>query len=306
MKLSLALKPTPLEKLEILGKKIYVKRDDLTEFIASGNKIRKLEYLLGDAIEKGAEIIITCGAVQSNHARATTYLSRKLGLKPVLFLKDWYPGKENGNFFLDTLMDAEIHILTPEEYENVEDIMKDYAKKVEKTGKKAYIIPEGGSNSLGSLGYVDAVHEISRQVDLSEIDAIYLATSSAGTHAGVLAGLKILGYGNVEVRGVVIHKKPIEVVKEKIKKILKELGQDTSGIKIIEGYEGPEYAIPSKKDIHLIKEVAKKSLILDPVYTAKAFRGMFETMSDKERVIFIHTGGTFGMFAQYEKLEGIS
>ncbi len=304
MKLDLARKPTPLEKVHVRGKSVFVKRDDLTEFVASGNKIRKLEYLLGEAVEKKADVVITCGAVQSNHARATAYLSIKLSKKPVLFLREWHPGKSSGNFLLDTVMGAEIHVVTPEEYEEIDRIMEDYAKKLEKEGKKAYIIPEGGSNATGSKGYVDMVHELSKQIDLNEIDAIYLATSSAGTHAGIMAGLKILGYRNVEVRGVVVHRKPKEVVVEKIKTILAELGVDDDGIILVGGFEGPDYAIPTEEDVQMIKDAGRSGIILDPVYTGKAFRGMIETMGDKERVIFVHTGGTFGLFAQNSILEG--
>ena len=304
MKLDLARKPTPLEKVHVRGKTVFVKRDDLTEFVASGNKIRKLEYLLGEAVERKANVVITCGAVQSNHARATAYLSIKLGKKPVLFLREWHPGKSSGNFLLDTVMGAEIHVVTPEQYEEIDRIMEDYAKKLEKEGKKAYIIPEGGSNTTGSKGYVDMVHELSKQIDLNEIDAIYLATSSAGTYAGIMAGLKILGYRNVEVRGVVVHRKPKEDVIKKIKTILNELDVDDDGIILVGGFEGPDYAIPTKEDVQMIKDAGRSGIILDPVYTAKAFRGMIETMGDKERVIFIHTGGTFGLFAQNSILEG--
>ncbi|MCD6449097.1 MAG: D-cysteine desulfhydrase family protein [Thermotogaceae bacterium] len=304
MKLDLARKPTPLEKVHVRGKTVFVKRDDLTEFVASGNKIRKLEYLLGEAVSMGADVVMTCGAVQSNHARATTYLSIKLEKKPVIFLKEWHPGKSSGNFLLDTVMGAEIHVVTPEEYEEIDRIMEDYAKKLEKEGKKAYIIPEGGSSATGSKGYVDMVHELSKQIDLNEVDAIYVATSSAGTHAGILAGLKILGYRNVEVRGVVVHRKPKEVVIERIRSILTELGVDDDGIILVGGFEGPDYAIPTEKDVQMIKDAGKSGIILDPVYTAKAFRGMMETMGDKEKVIFVHTGGTFGLFAQNSILEG--
>ncbi len=303
MKLDLARKPTPLEKVRIRGKEVFVKRDDLTEFVASGNKIRKLEYLLGEAVQMGADTVITCGAFQSNHARATAYLSIKLGKKPVLFLKEWHPGKKSGNFMLDTVMGAEIHTVTPEEYERIDEIMQEMAKKLEKEGRKAYVIPEGGSNTTGAKGYVDMVFELSRQIDLSEIDAIYVATSSAGTHAGILAGLKLLGYKNVEVRGVVVHKKPKELVADRIKNMLQELGVDTDGIILVGGFEGPDYAIPSKEDVGMIKEAGRTGIILDPVYTAKAFRGMVETMGEKERVIFVHTGGTFGLFAQANILE---
>ena len=143
-------------------------------------------------------------------------------------------------------------------------------------------------------------------MDLDHFDAIYVATSSAGTYAGILSGVKKLGL-NLEVRGIVVHKKPTEVVKEKIERILDQLGvEDHSGINLIRGFEGEDYAYPTKDDLKMIKYVASESgIFLDPVYTAKAFRGTIETMGDRERVVFVHTGGTFGLFAQTEALEGI-
>ncbi len=306
MKLELARKPTPLEKYIFEGKEIWIKRDDMTDFVASGNKIRKLEYLLGDAIEKKSDVVITCGAVQSNHARATNYLSKRLGMRVILYLKEWYPGKNSGNFLLNELMGAEINIVTPKEYEDIDKIMEEKAKKLLEEGRRAYIIPEGGSNYIGSKGYEDAVFEMSRQVDLDYFDAIYVATSSAGTYAGILSGVKKLNL-NLEVRGVVVHKKPTEVVREKIEEILDQLGvEDHSGINLIRGFEGKDYAYPSEADLKMIKYVASESgIFLDPVYTSKAFRGTLETMGDQEKVIFIHTGGTFGLFAQIDALEGI-
>ncbi len=306
MKLDLARKPTPLEKHVVDGKEIWIKRDDLTEFVASGNKIRKLEYLLGEAVERKASVVITCGAVQSNHARATNYLAKRLGMEVILYLKEWYPGKESGNFFLNSLMGGEINVISAQDYERVDEVMEEKRKELEKEGKIAYVIPEGGSNALGSRGYEDAVFEMARQVDLSEFDAIYVATSSAGTYAGILSGVKKLGL-RIDVRGVVIHRKPVDFVVEKIKRILKELGNDdTSGINIIQGFEGKDYAYPSEEDLRTIKLVAEQTgVILDPVYTAKAFRGTLETMGEKEKVIFVHTGGTFGLFAQVKAMEGI-
>ncbi len=298
MKLDLARKPTPIDKIVVDGKSILVKRDDLTDFVASGNKIRKLEYLLGEAVERKATVVMTCGAVQSNHARATAYLSIKLGMKPVLFLRKWHPGTTGGNFMLNQIMGVEMVLLEPEEYSNVDEIMLEKAKEYEKKGERVYIVPEGGSNSTGAKGYVDAVFEISRQVDLNEIDAIYVATSSGGTHAGILAGVKILGY-KTKVIGVKVNKRPTDLIRDRIGKIARELGVtlEKSDIVILDEFVGPDYAIPSKEDIETIFKVGRTGIVLDPVYTAKAFRGMLETM-DNSKVVFVHTGGTFGLLAQ--------
>ncbi len=300
MKLELARKPTPIDRIVLDGKTILVKRDDLTDFVASGNKIRKLEYLLGEAVEKKATVVMTCGAVQSNHARATAYLSIRLGMRPILFLRKWYPGTDGGNFMLDRIMGVEVVMLEPEEYSEVNEIMSRKAEELERSGERVYIIPEGGSNSTGAKGYVDAVFEISRQLDLNEIDAIYVATSSAGTHAGLLAGLKILGY-KTRVVGVKVNTRPVELIRERIKRMGEELGVplEDSDIEILEDFVGPDYAVPAEEDVKTIFEVGRTGIILDPVYTAKAFRGMLETMGNS-RVLFIHTGGTFGLMAQID------
>ncbi len=306
MKLELAKKPTPLEKYIFDGKEVWIKRDDMTDFVASGNKIRKLEYLLGEALERKSDVVITCGAIQSNHARATNYLAKRLGMDVILFLKEWYPGRSSGNFLLNHLMGAKIEIVTPNEYEDIDEIMRNRAEELESMGKRVYVIPEGGSNFIGSKGYEDAVFELNKQADLEEFSAIYVATSSAGTYAGILSGVKKLGL-KVDVRGVVVHKKPTDVVVEKIKRILSQLGiEDFSGINLLRGFEGKDYAYPEEEDLKMIKYVASESgVILDPVYTAKAFRGMMETMGEREKVIFVHTGGVFGLFAQIQALEGI-
>ncbi|AEH50845.1 D-cysteine desulfhydrase family protein [Pseudothermotoga thermarum] len=312
MKISLARLPTPIEYLARLskqyGREIFVKRDDLTEFISSGNKIRKLEFLLADALKNGCNMVFTCGGIQSNHARATAHLAVKLGLKPVLFLRQ--PAtvdKEliNGNLLLDELLGATIIPVTTQQYAKIEEIYEEYKKDYESRGYKVYTIPEGGSNSLGALGYLFAVAEIATQIDLSTVDAIYCAVGSGGTYAGLIAGLRYLGY-KTPVVGINVTKTKAERFVEKIEEIIAGMSQFGVDVKvsseeiiILDEYSGPDYAVPSDADIDCIRIVAStEGIVLDPVYTAKAFRGMLQNSRRSQRLLFIHTGGTFGIFAQ--------
>lgn len=316
-RLNLALLPTPFRKLENLseeyGFELYVKEDDLTHFLASGNKIRKLEYLLKDAKEKRANVVFTCGGVQSNHCRATAVLSKRLGMKPVLFLRGTEPDIFNGNLLIDKLIGSDIVYVTPEEYENIDEIFQEYRRKYEEDGKKVYIVPEGGSNSLGALGYVNAVFELDEQMDLEKLDAICSALGSGGTVAGIVAGLHVLEK-RCKVIGFNVTKTMNEKFLSKISKLLMQMKDYGMNIKpedvnleIIDDFSGPAYAVPTEEDLKLIKHVAEmESTILDPVYTAKALRGTIETFKGTgKKVLFIHTGGTFGLFAQAESMTRI-
>lgn len=334
MKISLAKLPTPVERLSKLSKRyereIFVKRDDMTEFISSGNKIRKLEFLLADALRQGCDTVFTCGGEQSNHARATAHLCVKLGLKPVLFLRESQPEQNgtvlkklrnffasdeaeqnylkevvNGNLLLDKLLGAEIVFVTQQQYAKIDQLFAEYKEKYESRGRKVYTIPEGGSNALGALGYVWAVAEMTSQIDLSELDAVYCAVGSGGTYAGLLAGLRFLGY-KTRVVGINVTKREASHFAEKVMKIIAELSDygirvnlEPEEIKILDDFSGPAYAIPSEADIECIKMVAAtEGVILDPVYTSKAFRGMLQTSKKGQKILFIHTGGAFGLFAQ--------
>jgi|YNPBryulayer2012_1023412.scaffolds.fasta_scaffold09500_2 D-cysteine desulfhydrase len=334
MKISLAKLPTPIEMLTRLGKRyereIFVKRDDMTEFISSGNKIRKLEFLLAQALREKCDTVFTCGGEQSNHARATAHLCVKLGLKPILFLRESQPElnsnsmrkirsffasdeaernylKEvvNGNLLIDKLLGAEIVFVSQQQYAKIDEVFEEHKQRYESQGRKVYVIPEGGSNALGALGYVWAVAEMTSQIDLSGLDAIYCAVGSGGTYAGLLAGLRFLGY-DTPVVGINVTKKEASHFAEKVLRIIDELSNygirvkvQPEEIKILDDFSGPAYAVPTESDIECIKMVASmEGLVLDPVYTAKTFRGMLQTSRRGQRILFIHTGGTFGLFAQ--------
>ncbi len=310
IKHDLAELPTPLEKInrfsEDCGIEFWIKRDDLTEFFGSGNKIRKLEFLFQEALEKGTKEVVTCGGIQSNHCRATAYVARRLGIKPVLFLRGKEPESVEGNLFLDKLLDAEIHWITSAQYDERDRIMADYKARREEPDK-TYVIPEGGSNYTGSLGYFNAVLEMAEQTDLSQFDAIYLAMGSGGTFAGILAGLEYLQAGT-KVFAVNVTPTPADEFAKKIVSLLEEYRKrgiiekeyNTQQLAITDDYVGEGYAIPTKEGIeYTIRLLREDGLLLDPVYTSKAFSGMVEESKKRgfRKVLFLHTGGGFGNFA---------
>ena len=304
----LAILPTRLEKesrlSEHYGIELYIKHDETTEFVGSGNKIRKLEFLMAEALSMGATTVFTCGGVQSNHARATVYVCRKLGLNPVIFLRSTTGDELQGNFLLNTLMGSEIIRVTKEEYENIDEIFSYEKEKRERRGERVYIIPEGGTNATGIWGYVKVIDELEEQTNLEEIEGIYCAVGSGGTALGLAIGLEVKNY-RTQVFGVNVTKRPGTFYYNRMKDILKSLEEKSINlphvldrIHIMDEFSGPGYAIPTDDDLKIISEVASISgMILDPVYTAKAFRGMVESARKSRKYVFIHTGGTFGIFA---------
>ena len=315
-RIHLANLPTPIEKLERLsqqwgGPEIYVKRDDLTGMALSGNKIRKLEFVIADARERGADLLITCGGIQSNHARATAVAATKLGMKSYLVLRGQEGTGIDGNLLLDFLVGAKVKYISPEDYSNrADDIMEELADKLKKEGHHPYIIPEGASNELGAIGYAAAINEISRQLnDIElEIDYIICAVGSGGTHSGLLLGQKlyqkkfqIIGFNVCDDEAYFIEK--INRISQKaIQRFGMTVDVKKQDIQIIDGYVGEGYALNRQDEIEFIKQIAREQgLMLDPVYTGKAFFGLKDQISKGrfkkgEKILFIHTGGLFGLF----------
>lgn len=312
-KIKLCHKPTPIDIFfeKSLGFKIHVKRDDLNGLLESGNKIRKLEYLIGDALEKNSDTIITAGNIQSNHCRATMYVCAKLGLKGVAFLKSEETKKEiQGNLLLDHLFDAEIHFLSSDEYENKEEFINKLSADLKKKGRKPYYIPVGGSNEIGMLGYRDAFFEMADYLNTNNIDGIFCAVGSGGTYAGLLLGRYLTNH-RVPIYGIIVDEsvdffrnKIIKILEDREKIIKRKVGLKEEDIKLIDGYIGEGYAIPYPEEIEIIKEWAKRGIIFDPVYTAKAFYGMLKEIPKLgvKNPLFIHTGGIFSIFAYNSQL----
>ena len=312
-KFNFANLPTKIEKLERLskelGKNIYIKRDDQTGTEISGNKIRKLEYAVKEALDSGCDYLITCGGIQSNHARATAAVAAKLGLGSYLVLRGNEDSYLEGNYFFDRMFGADIRFVTSEEYANDRrEIMEEIRDNLAKEGHKAYILPEGASNGIGSLGYINAMEEIGGQEKEMGIkfDATVVTVGSGGTYAGLYYGNHIFNRNSV-VYGINIcddkdHFQNVVVglLKEIENYTKKEINVEKDKIDIIDGYPGLGYALSQKKEIDFIHDFAKKEgIILDPVYTGKAMYGLVEeikkgTFDKHENILFIHTGGIFG------------
>jgi len=196
-KLSLAALPTPIHKLDTLstalGKDIYIKRDDQTGVLLSGNKIRKLEFVLKDAVDKQADAVVTCGGIQSNHVRATVIAGRRLGMKPFAVLRGEKPGAFDGNTLLVSLVGSEIIYVTEQEYDDIDHVYADLERELSDRGLTPYFIPEGASNALGCWGYLEMMEELdAQQKELGiQFDSIFIALGSGGTQAGMILGKKL-------------------------------------------------------------------------------------------------------------------
>ena len=315
-KLSLATLPTPLwrhDRLDRLaGTEVWVKRDDLTASGAAGNKIRKLEYLAADALARNATTLITCGGQQSNHARATAIVAAELGLKSVLLLRTANPKEPPpavGNLMLDYLVGAEVRFITPLQYRERDALMAEVARELQARGERAYVIPEGGSNGLGSLGYVDAMAEIRAQLDAGlgggprAFDAVVHACGSGGTAAGTALGARRHGVAPLTHAVAVCDDRAyFEAVVTRIidESVALDASLDRSARPLIhDAWKGPAYGLASAEQVAFIVEVARTTgLLLDPVYTGKAFFGLSRLEPMPARVLFLHTGGLPGLLAQ--------
>jgi len=322
-KITFANLPTRIEKLERLSQKlggpnIYIKRDDQTGTEVSGNKIRKLEFSVREALNQGADVLITCGGIQSNHCRATAAVASRLGMKSVLVLRGDSETESDGNLLIDKLLGAEIHFITPEEYKNNKaEIMEQIKVQLEKQGYKPYIIPEGASNGIGGFGYYNAMEEIICQEKEMGVhfDRIVLAVGSGGTHSGLFLASKTLEYTG-EIYGINVCDDALHF-KNEIYKILHEsmkymdvnLHISKDEIHIMDGYVGRGYALSRPEELNFIHDFARlEGIILDPVYTGKAMYGLVEeikkgTFKNCENILFIHTGGAFGLFPQKHLFE---
>lgn len=319
-KLALAHVPTPLwhsPSLDALvGTEVWVKRDDMSAGAESGNKIRKLEYLFAAAIDEGADTIITCGAAQSNHARATALLGARLGFKSLLFLRTpdpQNPPAPTGNLLLDRMAGAEIRFITPSDYARRTDLMETARGELLRQGRLAYVIPEGGSNGLGALGYVDAMREVREYLDAGfaggpiSFDAVVHACGSGGTAAGVVLGASRWNIGNRVVAVAVCDDRSyFESVVGRIVAEARALDPSLAGtaeLVVEDRFKGPAYGVPTEEQLRFIVDVSTRSgLVLDPVYTGKALFGLANMDPKPRRALFIHTGGLPGLLAQPEAL----
>jgi D-cysteine desulfhydrase len=313
--LNLTLPNTPIIELSPIGNvRLWLKRDDMTGIELSGNKIRKLDFLIQEAIENKAHGIITCGGLQSNHCRAAAYAATKNGLATILYLRGEPEDQPTGNHFLNLLIGATIHYVSSEEYRNIDSIMEETSHELSLNGKHFYVIPEGGSNETGAWGYIRCFTEVLEQIKNQKlsIDAIAVSTGSGGTHAGLYLG-KLLTESEIDVISINVCD-DADFFRSKIHSIIKKFeGRYAQSfqfkqedILIFDGFVGEGYGIITDREVKTIKKfVQKEGIVLDPVYTAKAYLGLEKIIEqgiiEYKNILFIHTGGIFGIFPLVEK-----
>ena len=308
--------PTPIEYLDNIsnhlnGPQIYIKRDDCTGLATGGNKTRKLEYLIPDALNKKSTLIVTVGAVQSNHARQTAAVCAKLGLKCLIILEQRLKKapevySKSGNVFLNKLFGAEI-IFCPIE-ENIENFANEIMKKRLVLGERPYFIPVGGSNEIGELGYVECMREILQDKKQYNFTHIVLASGSGGTHSGSVVGLTYYK-SNINIIGISVKDKKLDQ-EEKVFKLAKNCCDyiqsnypKREDIIVFDDYVGEGYGIPTEGMKAALKLMAKKeAILLDPVYSGKSFNGLIDLIKkkyfkDNDKILFIHTGGAVSLHA---------
>jgi D-cysteine desulfhydrase len=324
----LANLPTPVQPLRRLSEKygveLYVKRDDLTGITLSGNKIRKLEFVMADALAQKADTMITCGGAQSNHCRATAIAASMLGLNCRLLLRTPDPSNPpdpDGNILLNLMAGAEIVWITPDEYRQRDELMSREAASLKETGRRPYQIPEGASNALGALGYVRAMEELVNDIANTlgggnRPCTIINAAGSGGTSAGLILGAKIFDV-NARVASVNVCDDRdyfVRAIGNICEQAISDYNLDIDfdrhrDVDIIDGYVGLGYALSQTPELELICEVARtEGVFMDPVYTGKAFFGLIKELERDpkcfgDRIIFIHTGGIFGLFPKADEIK---
>ncbi len=313
-RIDLGFFPTPVARLSSLssalgGPEIYIKRDDLTGLAFGGNKTRKLEFLLHDAIAQGCDTIITAGASQSNHCRQTAAAAAQLQMECHLVLGGEAPEVANGNLLLDNLLGSRIHWAG--DNRKGEDIPQVF-EQLQDAGKKPYVVPYGGSNELGAYAFVHALEELEQQLDMQQFSHLVFASSSGGTQAGLMLG-KALSGRQYSLVGIGIDKG--ETGEIPFDRFIVDLANKTSGLVnsdvrftqqdlILDShYVGDGYGIVGELETEAISLVARlEGILLDPVYTGRAMGGLIDMIRSgklgaADKVLFWHTGGTPSLFA---------
>ncbi len=316
--------PTPIEKLEHLtahlgGAELFVKRDDLLGLTGGGNKTRKLEFLVAEALAQGADTLITTGAVQSNHCRLTLAAAVKEGLKCRLVLEERVPGSydpgASGNNFLYRLLGVE-RVIVVEAGSDLAAAMQAEADELAADGRQGFILPGGGSNALGALGYVSCAEELLQQTfELGlELDHVLASSGSGGTHAGLLAGLHGTSAG-IPVTGISTRAAK-DAQEEKILRLADATAElagiatpiPAESVTVFDDYVGPGYSLPTEGMIEAIRMFAElEGILLDPVYTGKTAAGLIDLVrrghfGAGERVLFVHTGGAPALYAYQDTI----
>jgi len=340
-RLCLARTPTQIIRLDRLSKQlnreIYVWRDDLTGFVESGNKVRKLEFLFADAIEKQCNAIVTCGGIQSNHTRTATAIAKRLGFEITIVVSGQceqdpssYPS--TANLLLNQIFGATIRFIETKNHEKAGDqfdlFLKAEADRLTQEGKRPYIIPLGGSNTIGCLGYLSATNEMLKlwnetAPQSSGPDSVFCAVGSGATYAGLFLGLRHFQHPQTRVYGVSASN-----TKHYFESVITQLMRDASQrflinlednfqkeVCVFDQYVGKGYEIATDDDLKFYLELARtEGILLDPCYTGKAFQGMISELKKfplkyGKNILFLHSGGLFSTFAyqnQYSRVLNVS
>lgn len=313
-RLHLATLPTPLDEAPRLsgwlGVRVFFKRDDLTGFALGGNKARKLEFLIAEARGKKADVVVTGGGPQSNHARMTAAAARLAGMDTVLVFTGNPPGESNGNLLLDEILGAELVYTKTDDPSETDRAIERVTAELQAKGRRPYLIPRGGSTVLGCISYMLAVGEVRKQLAASKVvpNCDFITTGSCGTHAGILAGYKFLG-APATVVGVTVSR-PVSEGRQRIVKLVRDtanfigtpLPLDLREIIIKDGYIGAGYGMITPEAREAIRKVARlEGIFLDPVYTGKTMAALIDMTQRGEiargsTVLFWHTGGAPGLF----------
>ena len=315
-RLELAKLPTPLERVENLGKSLgnldlWFKRDDLTGFGLGGNKVRSLEYLAADAMKLNSNILITGGSPGSNHVRTTMAAAAHLGLRGVAVLSGNHPSKTNGNLLLDHILNAKLVFTGNPDRSYIDNYIEDEAERLRGNGESPYMIRRGGVSSLGCIGYVSAAVEICSQLQSLNLnpDILLCATGCGVTQAGLLVGFKLMGL-NCRLYGITVSRSRDECIAY-IKQLINET-EDVLGLEsrvkndeifVFDEYIGEGYSVPTSEGIDAIRLVAQtEGIFLDPIYTGKAMAGLTDLVKkdligSDNTVIFLHTGGSPSIFS---------
>ena len=318
-RVALADLPTPIEELprlsrELGGPRLLVKRDDQTGLATGGNKTRKLEFLIADALAQGADMVITAGAAQSNHCRQTAAAAARVGLACVLVLGGEPPAAPSGNLLLDHLLGAQIHWAGPHRRG---ECLEEIADQARAAGRRPYLIPYGGSNAVGAAGYVLAMQELSQQLQGRQVDSIVFASSSGGTQTGLAVGARAVGFGG-QIVGIRIDKG--EPSDDPYPHQLAHLANATAALVglgaeftpadfiVNQDYLGGGYGVVGELEREAIYLAGRlEGLVLDPVYTGRAMGGLMDmirrgVIGPDETVLFWHTGGMPALFAYIHAL----
>jgi D-cysteine desulfhydrase len=322
-RVELAAAPTPLLKLERLsaelGVELWVKRDDLTGLLETGNKIRKLEFLVGEALAQSADTLITCGTLHSNCCRCVAAVAARLGLRAVLALKGEPPAEYDGNLLLGRLLGAEVHYCSDAEWAKIDEVLEDLAARERARGRAPYVIPESGATVTGALGYLACGQELAEQArhGAPPFDTVVVTAFSGGSHAGLLMARQLAGL-RAEIVSVPIAWEGARVrdyVIDVVDRARRRYGlpvEPPREVRLLDGYQGAGRAEIRREELETVLKLARlEGLILDPVYTAKAFGGLLDTLrrhpgSLGRRVCFVHTGGVFSVFPHRAALSRLS